>query len=108
LKRERRYVHLSKLRKGDGKRYKFGIKIPTTIQEALAFDKENGNTLWQDAIKKEVEALLQYDVFEFLDPNEKVEGDYQYIPLCMKFDIKMDLRRKTCLVAGGYVTKEGH
>ena len=106
LKRERRYVCLSKLRKGDGKRFKFGIKIPKTVEEALAIDKENSNTLWQDAIKKEIEALLQYEVFDFLDPNEKIPADYQFIPLLMKFDIKMDLRRKARLVAGGHVTKD--
>ncbi len=30
--------------------HKFGIKIPKTVQEALQFDKENGNHLWWEAI----------------------------------------------------------
>ena len=31
-------------------RYKFGIKIPRSYSEALKFDHDNGNTLWQDAV----------------------------------------------------------
>ena len=30
----------------------FGIWVPKYIDEALAIDKENGNTLWYNAIKK--------------------------------------------------------
>ena len=33
---------------------KFGVKVPTTVEEAMMFDAENGNTLWQDAINKEM------------------------------------------------------
>lgn len=32
------------------KQFKFGIKVPNSVDEALALDKENGNTLWHDAI----------------------------------------------------------
>ena len=34
--------------------HKFGIKIPKNVAEARAFDAENGNTLWWDAICKEM------------------------------------------------------
>ena len=37
--------------------HKFGIKIPKTIEEARRFDAENGNTLWWDAILKEMENI---------------------------------------------------
>jgi hypothetical protein len=33
---------------------KFGVKIPKTVKEAKPFDEENGNTLWWDAICKEM------------------------------------------------------
>jgi hypothetical protein len=49
LKKLQRLIKLSKtrhVRKG----YKFGIRIPTIIEEALMLDKENGNTFWYDAI----------------------------------------------------------
>ncbi len=34
--------------------HKFGIKIPKNAMEAKAFDLENGNTFWWDAICKEM------------------------------------------------------
>ena len=33
--------------------HKFGIRVPKSVDEALAIDKENGNTLWYTAIQKE-------------------------------------------------------
>ncbi len=35
--------------------HKFGIEVPKTVKEALALDRKNGNTLWEDAIPKEDE-----------------------------------------------------
>ena len=37
---------------------KFGIKLPKTVAEALNIDKENGNTLWADAIVKETKNVM--------------------------------------------------
>ena len=34
---------------------RFGIELPKTVEEALALDAKNGNTLWADAISKEME-----------------------------------------------------
>lgn len=34
--------------------HKFGIRIPKTLAEALQLDAENGNHLWEEAIKKEM------------------------------------------------------
>ena len=34
--------------------HKFGIRVPKYVDEALSFDKENGNTLWYTAIQKEM------------------------------------------------------
>ena len=33
--------------------HKYGVRVPKTVKEALQLDKENNNTLWADAIKKE-------------------------------------------------------
>jgi hypothetical protein len=44
--------------------HKFGVKIPKTAKEAKLFDKENGKTLWWDAIlqgnKKTFDQLLKF------------------------------------------------
>ena len=37
---------------------KYGIKVPRTQEEAILFDKENGNTFWQDAIDLEMNTIL--------------------------------------------------
>ena len=37
------------------KNTKYGMRIPTSITEAYEIDKENGNTLWRDAIKRKME-----------------------------------------------------
>ena len=38
-------------------RYKFGVKVPRDEKEAKKFDGDNGNKLWEEAIKK---ALVVY------------------------------------------------
>jgi hypothetical protein len=34
--------------------HKFGIELPKTVKEAFELDRKNGNTLWADAIAKEM------------------------------------------------------
>ena len=81
-------------------KYKFGVQIPTSIPHALRLDKLNGNSLWQEAIKKEMDQLAEYNTFRV--PTEQDDlGTYQQIPYHMVFDCKFDGRRKGRLVAGG-------
>ena len=44
-----------------GVKYQFGVKVPINIYEAYKLDKENGNTIWSNAIDKKV-CLLQDNV----------------------------------------------
>ena len=37
--------------------HKYGIEIPNYIEEAYRIDDKNGNTIWRDAINKEIENL---------------------------------------------------
>ena len=86
------------------KNEKFGIKIPKNIEEARILDRENGNTLWQDAIAKE---LANVGIaFKVLGDNDEIPRGYQFVKCHMIFDVKMeDFRRKARLVAGGHMTK---
>ena len=85
-------------------REKFGIRIPNNVKEALTLDRINNNTLWADAIYKEMSALNKAKCFKYYPPTYRVPTSYQYAPLRMIFDIKQeDLRRKARLVAGGHV-----
>ena len=54
-----------------------------------------------EAIEKELKQLNDYDTFRVLEPGEKMPSDYQKIPYHILFDVKFDLRRNACLVAGG-------
>jgi len=77
--------------------------VPKTVQEALALDKKNGNTLWADAIAKEMKNVRV--AFKILPDGQTAPIGYQKIPCHMVFDIKMeDFRRKARLVAGGHKT----
>eukprot|EP00980_Cylindrotheca_fusiformis_P024074 scaffold11509_cov88-Cylindrotheca_fusiformis.AAC.1 len=33
---------------------KYGIEIPVSVEHAMKLDRENGNTLWRDALAKEM------------------------------------------------------
>ena len=81
---------------------KYGIKVPKTVAEAQAFDKENGNTFWQDAIDKEMAAVGK--AFRILDAGARAPPGYTNIKCHMIFDIKPDFTRKARLVAGGHMT----
>ena len=84
---------------------KFGIRIPNTIEEAILFDQQAGNTLWQDAIKKEMTNLDRLKVFKYHPPTKQFakEDGWQVAPLRMIFDIKNeDKRRKARFVVGGH------
>ena len=54
--------------------------MPKTVKEALALDRRNGNTLWADAIAKEMkEVCIAYNI---LPDGHSVPIGYQKIPLC--------------------------
>ena len=79
---------------------KFGIELPKTVGRALEIDKENGNTLWEDAIKKELGNVRV--AFSILSDEEKLKPGYQYVGCHMVFDIKLDgFKCKARLVAKG-------
>ncbi len=84
--------------------HKFGIDVPRTVKEALALDLKNGNTLWADAIAKEMKEVCV--VFNILPDGHSAPIGYQKIPCHMIFDMKMeDFRQKARLVAGGHRTE---
>ncbi len=84
--------------------HKFGIEVPKTVKEALALDCKNSNTLWADAIAKEMKEVRI--AFNILPDGHSTPIGYQKIPCHMIFDVKMeDFRRKTRLVAGGHRTE---
>ena len=85
--------------------HKFGIKIPKSVEEAKRFDDENGDTLWWDAICKEMKNVrVAFETFEGTEAD--IAPGYQEVKCHMIFDIKMgeNFRRKARMVAGGHTT----
>ena len=60
----------------------FGVKIPRDAEEALKFDKENGNTKWQDSMALETSQLLDYKTFFDLGIGAKTPDGYTTHGLC--------------------------
>ena len=73
--------------------YKFGVRIPHNYQESLQLDKENGNSLWAEAVCLEMEQM-------------DYPADYIKISVLLVFDVKSERRRKGRLVARSDFTPE--
>ena len=86
------------------KQFKFGIKVPNSVNEALSLDKENNNTLWHEAIQKELKNVLV--AFRLVEEGEHLPVGSKQIPYHIIFDVKLDLTRKARLVAGGHRNKD--
>ena len=61
LKNKKKFLRLCRqvflARKRTGPIYKFGVQVPRNTKEALLFDKQNNNTLWKEAISKEISKI---------------------------------------------------
>ena len=86
------------------KEMKFGILIPSTVEEAYRLDKQNGNDLWRKAIEKELKGVRV--AFRLLKLGEKLPVTSKLIPHHIVFDVKFDLTWKARLVAGGHRNKD--
>ena len=109
-KREKKLLRLqnqAKLRSyRTSPRYKFGYELPRNndYDHAIELDKRNGNTLWRDAIKLEIDQQNDYDTYEDLGLDGKIPEGHKRIKVHFVFDVKHDGRHKTRLVAGGHLT----
>ena len=76
---------------------KFGVEIPTDVNRAMSLERNNGNTLWMDAIKKEYENVKI--AFKKLDDDKQVPPGFTEITCHLVFEVKFDLRRKAMKAA---------
>ena len=99
-----RLINQAKLRSyKEAKQYKYGVELPRDYEHAVKIDAINGNTLWQDAVKLELDQIHEYKVFD--DRGDKRPGpDYKKIKVHLVYDCKHDGRRKARLVADGHLT----
>ena len=82
--------------------FKFGVEVPSMVEEALRLDIKNGNKLWQEAIAKEM--TNSKVAFQVLETEEQPPVGYTEITCHLIFDVKMDLTRKARYVAEGHLT----
>jgi len=82
--------------------HKYGLRIPKTWKEALQIDRENGDHLWEDAIKQEMKNSRI--AFQAYDGEIKDLIGYEQITCHLIFDIKLSecFRRKARFVADGH------
>ena len=87
-------------------RYKFGVCVPRTYEEAVMLNQEKRKTLWQDAIRQELDQIFSYQTFCDLGKGGSPGDDYKKIKVHFVFDVKADGKRKGRLVARGDMTPE--
>ncbi|KAI2489216.1 Reverse transcriptase (RNA-dependent DNA polymerase) [Fragilaria crotonensis] len=91
--------------------HKFGIRIPKSVEEALALDDETGTDFWRKALGKEMTKVkVAWRVNDNFTPEQVRAGKatdmigFQEIKCHVIFDVKMDFTRKARFVAGGHLT----
>lgn len=83
------------------RKFAYGLEVPRNWEDVLRIDLENGDTAWQDAIKKEIGALLELECFDVQEEGYRPPEDYQYVRMHLVYDVKVDLRKKARLVCDG-------
>ena len=84
--------------------HKYGIEVPTSVEHAHEIDRRNGNTLWRDAIKKE---MLNVGVaFEIFDNDPSMPVGYTKESGHLVYNLKMDFTRKARWVLDGHKTSD--
>ena len=84
--------------------HKYGIEIPRDVEHAHEIDSRNGNTMWRDALKKQM-----YNVgvaFEILDEGAHAPHGWKRVTGHLVWDVKMDFTRKARWVLDGHKTPD--
>ena len=67
------------------RKFEYGVEVPRNWEDVLRIDMENDNTAWQDAIKKEIGALLELECFDPQEEGYRPPEDYQYVRMHLVF-----------------------
>jgi hypothetical protein len=59
----------------------------------MELDTKNNSTLWQDAMKKEIDQIAAYRTFFDLGRGATAPSAYKKITVRLVFDVKHDLRQ---------------
>ena len=80
----------------------FGIHIPITVKEDISLDESNGNTLWKDAIR--IEMNNSRVAFKLCQKGEKYPVGNNKITCNIIFDLKLDMTQKAQYLEGVQLT----
>ncbi|KAI2502045.1 Reverse transcriptase (RNA-dependent DNA polymerase) [Fragilaria crotonensis] len=105
LKKQKRILQKIKTKsKYWSRTHKYGVRVPKNVKEAMEIDKENGNSLWMDAIRLEMNNVRV--AFEEFDGDPSTLIGYTQITGHLVFDVKLgeNFRRKARYCADGHKT----
>ncbi len=84
--------------------HRYGIELPTSVKHATEIDHKNGNTLWQDALSKQMGNVCI--AFEILGPDMNAPPGWHKASGHLVFDVKMDFTRRAHWVKDGHKTPD--
>jgi len=84
--------------------HKYGIEVPMSVKHAYEIDRQNSNTFWRDAIKKEM--FNNGVAFEILENGEKAPVGWSKVTGHLIFDVKMSFECKARWVLDGHKTPD--
>ena len=84
--------------------YMYGFQVPRNYEQALEFDRLNGNTRWADATALELGQVDEYETFKDIGKGGNPGPGYKKINVHLVYAVKHDGRHKARLVAGGHLT----
>ena len=82
------------------------VPIPKNGKQALAYDKLFGNTKWRDAIRKEIDTIIEFKVIKIYPKIHSFNpaNGWQFAPLHWVYAVKHNGQHKPRLVICGHVT----
>ena len=84
--------------------HKYGQEVPSSLTHAKTIDLANGNSLWHEAIEKE---MMNVGIaFEVLEDTDNMPVGWKLVTGHIIFDVKMDFTRKARWVLDGHKTAE--
>ena len=65
----------------DVAKFKFGVEVARSPIHALELDQQEGNNLWKEAIKGELDQINEYKTFRAMEDSEHIPTGYKKNPL---------------------------
>ena len=86
-------------------KFQYGFEVPRDLEHAKQLDQRNGNMLWQDCTKLEMNQPDEYRTFQDIGKGKKAPEGYKKIRMHLIFAVKHDGWHKVRCVADGHLTE---